>query len=111
MLLRAVGLLAPVAADVSSALSIAFIGVLGGLALFRALQGWMATAFGGDLSLGALAAFLVTLSGISIFHIGSPFLGARLWRSDKLARGAGDVAKGMAGKPQKQRLSTSSPLN
>jgi benzoate membrane transport protein len=75
VLLRAVGLLAPVAADVSSALSIAFIGVLGGLALFRALQGWMATAFGGDLSLGALAAFLVTLSGISIFQIGSPFWG------------------------------------
>jgi len=35
----------------------------------------MATAFGGDLSLSALTAFLVTLSGISIFHIGAPFWG------------------------------------
>jgi benzoate membrane transport protein len=35
----------------------------------------MATAFGGDLSLGALTAFLVTLSGVSIFHIGAPFWG------------------------------------
>jgi len=43
--------------------------------LIRALQSWMATAFGGDLSLGALTAFLVTLSGISIFHIGAPFWG------------------------------------
>jgi benzoate membrane transport protein len=69
------GVLAPVAAGLSSAIPIAFIGVLGGLALIRALQGWMATAFGGELSLGALTAFLVTLSGVSIFHIGSAFWG------------------------------------
>jgi benzoate membrane transport protein len=75
LLLLAFGILAPVASDLSSTLPIAFIGVLGGLALIRALQSWMATAFGGDLSLGALTAFLVTLSGISIFHIGAPFWG------------------------------------
>jgi benzoate membrane transport protein len=75
LLLLAFGILAPVAVDLSSTLPIAFIGVLGGLALIRALQSWMATAFGGELSLGALAAFLVTLSGISIFHIGAPFWG------------------------------------
>jgi benzoate membrane transport protein len=69
------GVLAPVAASLSSAIPIAFISVLGGLALIRALQGWMATAFGGELSLGALATFLVTLSGITIFHIGSAFWG------------------------------------
>lgn len=69
------GVLAPVAASLSSSIPMAFIGVLGGLALIRALQGWMATAFGGELSLGALAAFLVTLSGVSIFHIGSAFWG------------------------------------
>jgi benzoate membrane transport protein len=67
------GVLAPVAVGLSSTLPIAFIGVLGGLALLRALQSWMATAFGGDLSLGALTAFLVTSSGVSIFHIGAPF--------------------------------------
>ena len=65
------GIFAPVAVGLSSTLPIAFIGVLG-LALFRALQSWMATAFGGDLSLGALTAFLVTSSGVSIFHIGAP---------------------------------------
>jgi benzoate membrane transport protein len=69
------GVLAPVAAGFSPAVPIAFIGVLGGLALIRALQSWMAAAFGGELSLGGLAAFLVTLSGISIFHIGSAFWG------------------------------------
>lgn len=75
LLLLAFGIFAPVAADLSSTLPIAFIGVLGGLALIRTLQSWMATAFGGNLSLGALTAFLVTLSGISIFHIDSPFWG------------------------------------
>jgi benzoate membrane transport protein len=69
------GVLAPVAAGFSAAIPAALIGVLGGLALIRALQGWMATAFGGELSLGALAAFLLTLSGISILHIGAAFWG------------------------------------
>jgi benzoate membrane transport protein len=75
VLMLAFGVLAPVAVNISSTLPIAFISVLGGLALIRALQSWMATAFGGDLSLGALAAFLVTLSGISIFNVGAPFWG------------------------------------
>jgi benzoate membrane transport protein len=69
------GIVAPVAVGLSSTLPIAFIGVLGGVALLRALQSWMATAFGGDLSLGALTAFLVTSSGVSIFQIGAPFWG------------------------------------
>ena len=75
LLFLAFDVLAPVAVGLSSTLPIAFIGVLGGLALFRALQSWMATAFGGDLSSGALTAFLVTLSGVSIFHIGAAFWG------------------------------------
>jgi benzoate membrane transport protein len=75
LLMLGFGLLAPLATGLGSVLPAAFIGVLGGLALIRALQGWMATAFGGDLSLGALTAFLVTLSGISILHIGAPFWG------------------------------------
>lgn len=69
------GILAPVAVGLGSTLPIAFIGVLGGLALLRALQSWMATAFGGELSLGAVTAFLVTSSGVSIFHIDAPFWG------------------------------------
>jgi benzoate membrane transport protein len=75
LLLLVFGVLAPVAVDLSAVVPMAFIGVLGGLALIRALQSWMATAFGGELSLGALTAFLVTLSGISIFNIGAAFWG------------------------------------
>lgn len=69
------GVLAPVTAGFGSTITASFLGVLGGLALIRSLQSWMATAFGGELGLGALAGFLVTLSGISIFHIGSAFWG------------------------------------
>jgi benzoate membrane transport protein len=69
------GVVAPFAAGLSATLPVAFIGVLGGLALFHALRSWMATAFGGDLSLGALTAFLVTSSAVSIAHIGAPFWG------------------------------------
>ena len=65
------GVLAPFAAGLGATLPVAFIGVLGGLALFHALRSWMATAFGGDLSLGALTAFLVTSSAVSIAHIGA----------------------------------------
>ena len=75
LLFVAFGILAPAVVGLASTLPASFIGVLGGLALLRALQSWMATAFSGDLSLGALTAFLVTLSGVSIFHIGAAFWG------------------------------------
>ena len=75
LLFVAFGIFAPAVVGLASTLPASFIGVLGGLALLRALQNWMATAFGGDLSLGALTAFLVTLSGVSIFHIGAAFWG------------------------------------
>ena len=75
LLFVAFGIFAPAVVGLASTLPASFIGVLGGLALLRALQSWMATAFGGDLSLGALTAFLVTLSGVSIFHIGAAFWG------------------------------------
>jgi len=75
LLFVAFGIFAPTVVGLASTLPASFIGVLGGLALLRALQSWMATAFGGDLSLGALTAFLVTLSGVSILHIGAAFWG------------------------------------
>jgi benzoate membrane transport protein len=75
LLFLAFGIFAPAVVGFASTLPASFIGVLGGLALLRILQSWMATAFGGDLNLGALTAFLVTLSGVSIFHIGAPFWG------------------------------------
>jgi Benzoate membrane transport protein len=75
LLFVAFGIFAPAVVGLASTLPASFIGVLGGLALLRALQSWMATAFSGALSLGALTAFLVTLSGVSIFHIGAAFWG------------------------------------
>ena len=69
------GLLAPVATALGLALPAAFIGVLGGLALARVLQSSLVAAFGGELSLGALATFLVTVSGITILNVGAPFWG------------------------------------
>ena len=75
LLMLLFGLAAPMAVALGLALPAAFIGVLGGLAIVRVLQGWMSTAFGSELSFGALTAFLVTLSGVSIVHIGAPFWG------------------------------------
>lgn len=75
VLMLVFGLLAPVATELGLALPAAFIGVLGGLALARVLQGSLVAAFGGELSLGALATFLVTVSGITILNVGAPFWG------------------------------------
>ena len=69
------GLLAPVATELGLALPAAFIGVLGGLALARVLQSSLVAAFGGELSLGALATFLVTVSGVAILNVGAPVWG------------------------------------
>jgi len=65
----------PVATSLALAMPAAFIGMLGGLALLRVLQGAFATAFGSRFQLGALVAFMVTVSGISIFNIGAAFWG------------------------------------
>jgi benzoate membrane transport protein len=69
------GLLAPLATQIGLALPTAFIGVLGGLSMLRVLQGALVSTFGGELTLGALATFLVTISGVTIFNIGAPFWG------------------------------------
>jgi benzoate membrane transport protein len=75
VLMLAFGLLAPMATQLGLALPVAFIGVLGGLALLRVLQASLVSAFGGTLTLGALATFLVTVSGITFLNIGAPFWG------------------------------------
>jgi benzoate membrane transport protein len=75
LLMLLFGLAAPMALDLGLRLPAAFVGVLGGLAIVRVLQGWMSTAFGSEMSFGALTAFLVTLSGVGILHIGAPFWG------------------------------------
>jgi benzoate membrane transport protein len=75
LLLLSFGLLAPLATQIGLALPTAFIGVLGGLSMLRVLQGALVSTFGGELTLGALATFLVTISGVTIFNIGAPFWG------------------------------------
>ncbi len=69
------GLFSPITTSIALALPLAFIGLLGGLALLPVLRGAFATAFGGRYGLGALIAFVVTVSGITIFNIGAAFWG------------------------------------
>jgi benzoate membrane transport protein len=75
LLMLLFGLAAPMVVALGVTLPVAFIGVLGGLAIVRVLQAWMTAAFVSELSFGALIAFLVTLSGVTILHIGAPFWG------------------------------------
>ncbi len=69
------GLFSPFFTKLLLATPKAFIATLAGLAMLRVLQGAFATAFQGAFGIGALVAFLVTVSGISIANIGAPFWG------------------------------------
>ena len=97
LLAFAFGLLAPFFTRVLFATPPAFIATLAGLAMLRVLQSAFAIAFRGAFGIGALVAFLVTVSGISIAGIGAPFWGlvfgvavSRIMeRADFAARGEG----------------------
>jgi benzoate membrane transport protein len=67
------GLFAPAATRFALALPIALIGLLGGLAMLRVLQGAFQSAFRGRCPLGALVAFVVTVANVPILNIGAPF--------------------------------------
>jgi benzoate membrane transport protein len=69
------GLFSPLFTKLLLATPQAFIATLAGLAMLRVLQGAFATAFNGAFGIGALVAFLVTVSGITIAGIGAPFWG------------------------------------
>ena len=75
MLIGAFGLLAPLATGLASSMPPAFIAVLGGLAMLPVLNASFQSAFRGTASLGALVAFLVTVSEIKLLNIGAPFWG------------------------------------
>lgn len=91
------GLFSPLFTKLLLATPPAFIATLAGLAMLRVLQGAFSTAFQGAFGIGALVAFLVTVSGISIAGIGAPFWGLVfgalvsriLERGDFAARAAG----------------------
>lgn len=67
--------LAPVAATVTQLFPAALIHVLGGLALVPTLAASFGQAFAGAFRLGALFAFMITLSGFTLLQIGAPFWG------------------------------------
>ena len=48
---------------------------LAGIALLKVLQGAFVSAFQGSFSLGALIAFMVTVSDLVLLNIGAPFWG------------------------------------
>ncbi|MEK9725511.1 MAG: benzoate/H(+) symporter BenE family transporter, partial [Rhodospirillaceae bacterium] len=69
------GLMAPMFTGVMLATPRAFISTLAGIALLRVLLGAFTTAFQGPCAIGALVAFTVTVSNLSIYNIGAPFWG------------------------------------
>ena len=75
LLAVAFGLFASAFTTVMLATPKAFIATLGGLAMLRALQGSFTTAFSGSYPLGALVAFLVTVTDLPILNVGAAFWG------------------------------------
>lgn len=71
----AFGVSAPFMTALGLALPTAFIAMLGGLAMLAVLQGAFVSAFRGDFTLGALTAFIVTMSGMTLLNVGAPFWG------------------------------------
>lgn len=69
------GLIAPAVTNAMRAAPEGFIATLGGLALLNVLQGAFTASFSGTHAKSALMAFMVTLSGVEIANIGSPFWG------------------------------------
>ena len=75
LLALAFGLLSPLFTRLMLSTPPAFIATLAGLAMLRVLQASFVTAFKARFSLGALVAFVVTVAGLPIASIGSPFWG------------------------------------
>jgi benzoate membrane transport protein len=69
------GLLAPLFTRLMLAAPGAFIATLAGLAMLNVLRVAFVTAFRDRFTLGALIAFLYTVSDIAVFNIGAPFWG------------------------------------
>jgi len=69
------GLLSPLFTRLMLAAPGAFIATLAGLAMLNVLRMSFVTAFRDRFTLGALIAFLYTVSDIAVFNIGAPFWG------------------------------------
>ncbi|WP_226344170.1 benzoate/H(+) symporter BenE family transporter [Agilicoccus flavus] len=70
-----VGVLAPTLVSFMLAMPPAWIAVLGGVAMLKALQTAFCTAFSGGCAFGALVAFLVTVADLTVLGIGGAFWG------------------------------------
>jgi benzoate membrane transport protein len=66
---------APVAASIPNLIPASLIKTLGGLAMIGVLIDSLKMSFSQNFKAGSLFSFLITVSGISIFHIGAPFWG------------------------------------
>jgi benzoate membrane transport protein len=91
----AFGVLAPLAVALLGAAPAAFVAVLAGLALLKALQGAFAAAFAGPDVTAPLLTFLVTASGVTFFSLGAPFWGlvtgvVATWLSARASRGSAE---------------------
>lgn len=93
-----VGVFAPLLVGFMLTMPPAWIAVLGGVAMLKALETAFVTAFSTRCTLGALVAFLVTVADLTAFNIGGAFWGivgglavSRLLEKDALraASGAG----------------------
>ncbi|MEU5841511.1 benzoate/H(+) symporter BenE family transporter [Rhodococcus sp. NPDC047139] len=69
------GLFAPLFVRWMIAAPAAFVATLGGLAMLKALQGAFVAGFAHKHTMGALVAFVVTASSITVWNIGAAFWG------------------------------------
>jgi benzoate membrane transport protein len=75
ILLIGFGIFAPLAASIPHIVPSSTIQMLGGLAMIGVLTDSLHTSFSTKFKKSALFSFLITISGISLFHIGAPFWG------------------------------------
>jgi benzoate membrane transport protein len=75
ILFLAFGFMAPFAAAIPTIIPLSTIQMLGGLAMISVLTDSLHMSFSTHFRKSALFSFLITLSGISILHIGAPFWG------------------------------------
>ncbi len=68
-------LFAPLTIGLALLIPVNLIALLGGLALLKVLMDSFQSAFQGDFIMGAALSFLVTVSNITVFNIGSAFWG------------------------------------
>jgi benzoate membrane transport protein len=69
------GIFAPFTISLALLIPDTFVALLGGLAMFRVILDSFHNAFKGTFMIGALTAFMITVSSISFWNIGSAFWG------------------------------------